>query len=781
MDKNKIENKRIFENYVNVIFAIYFLIFFFRLIEAVLIFHNYSFNKEILFSELFGLGYDIVGASVPIIIYFIFYFFISKKSTLVLRTVNLSLLIITTLGFFVIIKYFLYQLVPLDVFLYKYSFNEVLFTLKTSDTSLIALFFSLILFWGFIILFIWKLHKVKFGSVIIKGTYFFVLVSLLLVILNQCFWQREIDNFSMNKPFHFISKTIKYISTNNAEHQNSSSDEFQQLYPDKNFISREYSLVYEKNRKNELGKYFNDFKSSPNIVILIVEGLNDDFIHEYKGALLMPFVNKLKDRSLYWNRCFTLGERSFAVVPSLLGGLPYGVKGFTLQGRLPRHLSLVSILSSNDYYTSFYYGQGAWFHQKDRFFKYNNIDLIFDNRKFSANFDKIIVGNDNFFWGHNDKDLFNQSLKVIDTLHQNKRLDIYFTGTSHSPFVINNDDYYNEKLKEYTTTPFQNFYSTYSKYLKSVLFVDDALNDFFSEYKKRADYNNTIFIITGDHPMTEIPIANSLKRYHVPLIIFSENLKSNKTFSNFVSHLDISETLLSFLEDYNNNVPSISTSLGSELFSQNTNQVKNLAFMNDNRELVDFLSGDYYLSENKLFTIDSALNIHELVNDSIKYHLFNKLNAFKNTSLLVCENNTVISNDMYCDALNLPSIVDYHNIDTVVTSAEYISLIDKTCVLNNDFIFDISLKVKADENNKTYITYQVVNSKDSSLFWRNFGVNVDGISQAHIRINKMPIVDSIMYFKSYIWNKNKTDLIITDMNVLLHPLKRASHNTNYNQ
>ena len=187
-------------------------------------------------------------------------------------------------------------------------------------------------------------------------------------------WVDKYDKFSLNKPVYFVGKSIKYLLSSD-DIISTKTNEFKKLYPEKDFISKNYPLVYKVDRENELGQYFDDFQGKPNIVILIVEGLNDDFIHEYKGSILMPSLNQLKAKSLYWNRCLTLGERSFAVVPSILGGLPYGDKGFTLQARLPRHLSLVSILKSNDYYTSFYYGQGAWFHPQI-IIKLNNISIL---------------------------------------------------------------------------------------------------------------------------------------------------------------------------------------------------------------------------------------------------------------------------------------------------------------------------------------------------------------------------------------------------------------------
>ena len=774
MSKNRY--KQVIENYIKVIFTIYPVVFISRAIESILIFYNYGFKKDVLFSEFIGLGYDLLGASLIITIYFLFYFIMSQVKMQVLRIINISLLFITTLVSFLIIKYFLYQLEPLDIFLYKYSIDEVLFTINTSNSNFFSIFLSFTLITALISVITWRLNKAVFSPTAIKVTYVFVIISIPLFFLTNSLLQNNIDKFSMNKPAYFINKTMQYISNPSTKIKNINPDKFQKLYPDKTFISKEYPLVYEIKRKNELGKLFNSFKVSPNIVILIVEGLNDDFIHEYKGAVLMPFLNKLKDKSLYWDHCLTLGERSFAVVPSVLGGLPYGDLGFTLQDNLPRHLSLVSILNSNDYYTSFYYGQGAWFHRKNRFFKYNDIDLVFDNNDFSEEFDKIIVGEDHFFWGYNDKDLFNQSLKVIDTLNRNKRLDIYFTGTSHSPYIITDDSYYTKKLKDHTTEPYKDFYKTYSKYLKTVLFVDDALEGFFNEYKKREDYENTIFIITGDHPMTELPRANSLKRYHVPLIIFSEKLKEHKIISDVVSHLDISETLLSFMQDYITHIPSISTSLGTQLLPQSKKQTKNIAFMSGNREVIDFLSGNYYLSNEKLYKVDSALGITEEIDELIRIDMSDKLKTFKNASLFVCRNNKIVSSEIYCKALNYKNFYSIIKTDTVDSASKYFSIIKNAEILNTDLIFDYSFNLERDKNSDINIAYQITNSRDSVLLWKIRGTGKDKIVQSHIQIDKLATTDSVLYFKSYLYNKHKSKLNISNIDILLHASKPINHN-----
>lgn len=755
------------ERFASAILIIYSLIILFRAFETTLIIHHYGFDSRMVSSELFGIIPDILGASVFIIPYVLASFLLSKFSINILRVLNISLLLISTLIFLLIIKYFLYQLIPLDIFLYQYSIREILFTISTSSTNFFQTTIGFVLFLMTALFLAWGIGKVRinrFGTGIL---YSIVVLSLPIFFLTNSLFESKTDKFSLNKPVYFIGKSINYLS---GRKQTARADvtEFKKLYPQKKFISEEYPLVYESVRDNELGKYFKDFNSSPNIVILIVEGLNDDFIHEYKGAFLMPFLSQLKSKSLYWRKCFTLGERSFAAVPGILGGLPYGEIGFTLLERLPRHLSLVSILNSNDYYTSFFYGQGSWFHQKDRFFKHNDIDLIVDNGKFSDEYAKIIVGEDNFFWGYNDKDLFNQSLRVIDTLNQNPRLDIYFTGTSHSPYVINNEEYYSSKLKELVTEPYTEFYQVYSKYIKSVLFVDDALKEFFDEYKKRPDYENTIFVITGDHPMTEIPIENSLKRYHVPLLIFSEKIHEAHSFTHTVSHLDIPEAILSILQNNLTHIPSISTSLGGELIYNEKTSPKNLAFMNDNREVIDFLSGDYYLAGEKLYRVDSLIKIKEIENDSIKSALKENLNVFTNTSLYVSRSDKIISNEDYCRELRFQNIFSYQNPDSIATSSVYHNLADNINLPNSDFVFDMSLNISPVKSEDISIVYQLTNSNDSILLWKNFGISEGKITQVHIPVSKLQVEDSIVHFKSYIWNQGNHNFTISNLNILIY-------------
>lgn len=58
---------------------------------------------------------------------------------------------------------------------------------------------------------------------------------------------------------------------------------------------------------------------------------------------------------------------------------------------------------------------------------------------------------------------------------------------------------------------------------------------------------------------------------------------------------------MSFLgKNYDIKVPVLSSSLGESLDTTKSYIEKNVAFMNDNRDVVDFYSNGYFLSENYL-------------------------------------------------------------------------------------------------------------------------------------------------------------------------------------
>ena len=751
------------------------LIISFRLLETGLVYLHYGLREHLLSSELLGIGYDILTISLLLLLYYPVYWLMNKRSSLIANWVLLSFIALFGTIHILILKYFFYQLIPLDASLFKYSFDEVFFTVTTSGinyskTITFIIFLLLFIIVGFIYL-NRKTISDQLVRLVYKGIFWLMPVLLLLTF----FTYNNQDIFANNKSIYFYAKTAIYLvegEFNTKRYSASDANQFQMLYPQKEFISKEYPLLHKSDTTNPLGIYLQKFDSAPNIVVLIIEGLNDDFIHKYKGIDLMPFLSNLKDKSLYWSKCFTLGERSFAVIPSILGSLPYGQKGFLIEDRLPHHLSLVSVLHANNYYTSYFYGQGSWFHRKDRFFDYNDADLVFDNRKFSDKYQKIIVGSNNFFWGYNDKDLFNSSLEVLDTLPLKKRLNIYYTGTSHSPYQISNEAYYDKwftsVLETVKNDSVAEFFSTYKKYIKSIAFVDDALKDFFTKYKERPEYSNTVFIITGDHPMSEIPFGNPLKRYHVPLIIYSEKLVEPLIFTGIVSHMDVPGSILSFLRPYGIKSPEITADLGDHLTFTNARDNQPVVFMNDNREVVDIYDEGYFLSQNQLYLVGPDFGLMAVKDKNKFKKLSTKLETFKKTSLYTCIEDKIIPDSLYCKGLQCSLLYSVNKTDTIHFDSEFQEITPSVKIgTDKNLVYDISFNYKGDVSDMTLV-YQLMDKNDSVVYWRNTGIPENQyLFQVHIRI---PNKDrsTACSFKSYFWKKNKRSFSFFNTHILIH-------------
>ncbi len=755
-----------FQRYYRLIILNLILTFTFRLIEVISIFIHHNLSRLDILNELLGWLVDIVLTNIFLLPAFGVYYIFWQRNKV--RADIFFLIIFIFLGslHLIILKYFVYQLVPLDIFIFQYSLDEVLFTVETSGTSYALLIAGIILLIGGILGVYRWLSKKQFSLDNIKRFYIVYALLLFASAIIFSFGLLSLNGYSKNKPIYFYYRSVKYLLNsvgNNSYYDSKDSETYYSLFDIEDPVDPAYPLLHEVSAIDSLGRFFRvENATPPNIVIIIVEGLNDDFIHPYKGIELMPFLADLRAKSLYWDNCLALGERSFAVVPSILGGLPHGIKGFTLLNQLPYHLSLVSVLKSANYYTSFFYGQGAWFHKKDRFFKYNNMDLIFDKDLFSDEYDKIVVGKEHFFWGYNDKDLFQQSLKVIDTLPSKSRLDIYFTGSTHSPFAISDNDYYsqvmNNNMEKINDKDTRKFFSHYQKYIQSLVFLDDALKDFFNNYETRDDYENTIFIITGDHPMTELPRENSLKKYHVPLIIYSPLLNQAETFSGVVSQLDIYETILGFLSSgYNVKVPPVSASLGKKLTFSDVTENKTVVFMNDNRQLVDIYSNGYYLSNDKtLYQVENDLTLRRIFDRTILKRLKDQLEVFKKVNYYACMENKIIPDSLYFKYLGYEQIFSFDDLSGSVFNTEFYPITGKLLLRNNLYYCDFSLQYTGVGNEEVYIVYQLSDANDSIVFWNNYNLlSGNSFLQFRAEIPSPLIATDSVYFSSYFWNKSK--------------------------
>lgn len=619
---------------------------------------EYSFVKEAfglgfsdVFFELKGFGLDIlhllVFFAITFIPFLLLHLFIPKIAYGILKTILLLLLLIKLL----LVQYFIFTSVPLDHVIFTYSFDEILHIIHSSNnTNLTSILTSLML----ILLFFTGLKV--FSRIKIKPIFNFLFIGIVLSsVFFIPFALPKANAYKEDMEYFMVTNKLVYLGGHAYNFWNTDEEVLDNEYirsvvrdyhaynSEFDFINNRYPFLHQDNSKDVIGDYFSFNETPPNFVFIIVESLSRAFCGEnaYMGSFT-PYLDSLMDESLYWENFLSTSERTFGVIPSVFGALPYADQGFMrLSSSMPDHNSLISLLKKNGYHTSFFHGGWTHFDNIDDFMHRQNVDYILED--FGDNYAKMDTTDDGFSWGYADKDVFKRSFEVIDSTAQSQRLDIYLTLTSHSPWLYPNKKRY-EALFEKRVREL-GCLEKYKSQLSCFMYVDEAIRYLIEGYKSRGLYENTIFIITGDHRMGTPP-KSRIDKYHVPFIIHSPLLKKAEKFSSVSSHRNITPAILALLKgNFEMNLPSRShwTALPIDTARKFRN-VHSLPFMLNNKSIVEYLDGNYFIKNDQLYQLGESMSLEIIDNDSILKQLQKKLEDYKILNRYVCENNMLLFN-----------------------------------------------------------------------------------------------------------------------------------------
>ena len=240
--------------------------------------------------------------------------------------------------------------------------------------------------------------------------------------------------------------------------------------------------------------------------------------------------------------------------------------------------------------------------------------VINDEKTFPTGYTQMPSQN-GFTWGYGDKELFRRFIETKKN-PQSPSVNVVLTVSTHNPFLINQQEEYLQKFEERMTAiglpeGVKTQRRNYKYQFASILFLDDAVKDFINQYKKRPDFNHTVFLITGDHRMPEIPMSSKIDRYHVPLIMYSPLLKRTAKFSSISTHFDITPSLLAWLKkSYGIASPEKASWIGSGLdTSRRFRNIHSYPIMQTKVELIDFISGNFLLNGEDLYRINPNMDL----------------------------------------------------------------------------------------------------------------------------------------------------------------------------
>ncbi|MEP5339325.1 MAG: LTA synthase family protein [Algibacter sp.] len=567
---------------------------------------------------------------------------ISKKGALI--TV-ISLFALFVIGEFALVKYSLTTLLNLGADLLGYSFDDIFSTVSASESISFTYFLSFIVF---VLLFL-----VVFKLVVKEGSKNVLMVGCISLIVAFGILKLICPNVSkpknQNKIGYLAQDIFKFQSEKRKLNAFNISD--RNDYP----LLKSFS-----DSKDVLSPFFNIKEEKPNVVVLIVEGLGSEFMGERTYSGFTPYLDGLISKSLYWDNFLSTTGRTFGVMPSLLGSLPFGETGFLELPKTPSHISLISILKANGYVTSYFSGDQSSFDKKINFLEYNDIDNIIDENKYEPEYIKTQANSGGFSWGYPDSEIFKKTLASLDESGK-PRLDIIMTLSNHEPFAFPSKDLYEQKVDSILTAnktlqvsreDVQENKDIYT----ALYYTDNSIKDFMEGYAKRKDFDNTIFVITGDHRLIPIAQKDKLCRFHVPLYIYSPMLKKAEKFKSVSSHWDVTPSLLSFLMNnykFNKLEETAWMSEGLDTAKQFRN-IHKIPLMRYKGSVNDFMYKDYLYSDGELYKVNENFGTYKVSEALIEKTMADSLLAFKKMNAYVSQRNRI-----FPDSLNIyvkPSI-----------------------------------------------------------------------------------------------------------------------------
>ena len=557
-------------------------------------------------------------------------FFVKKPWDEITIKVLFSLLII---GQYALVKYNLTTLVNLGADLLGYSLNDMYITVTASGSLSFLCFLPYILL-PFLFL---GIHFLLSKHIIQKKTYLVLGISTLVLFGLKIGVSDVSKTECQNKLAFFTSDIIRF---QNDKNQFNSAD---LVY------KNEYPLVKPfSDSPDVLAPFFQINEEKPNIVMIIVEGLDGEFIgkNAYRG--FTPYLDSLIPKSLYWENFVSNAGRTFGALPSILGSLPYGEKGFLEMNPMPSHISLISILKANEYTTSFSCGDESSFDHRINFLEYNGIDNVLDINKFGQGYEKTKPNSGGFTWGYPDGEIFKKTLSELDE-KKSPRLDIIMTLTNHEPFDFPLKKEYLKKVDSIMNTNktlslTKEEVNTYKDIYACLLYTDHSIKNFMQAYAKRPEYKNTIFVITGDHRLIPIAQKDKLCRFHVPLFINSPLLKKPQSFKSVSSHWDITPSLISFLmNNYKMNKMEKTTWMSSGLDTvQKFRNIHTIPIMQNKGSINEFVFKDFLYSNGELFKINEDFEVNSINDSEMLKTIEDTLNQSKKLNAYLTQKNKII-------------------------------------------------------------------------------------------------------------------------------------------
>jgi phosphoglycerol transferase MdoB-like AlkP superfamily enzyme len=258
-----------------------------------------------------------------------------------------------------------------------------------------------------------------------------------------------------------------------------------------------------------------------NVVIVLMESMSSNLM----GKGQTPFLDSLSRQSLYFENMYSAGNHTNHGMYATLYSWPAIMFRNLMKGTvIPHYSGLPTVLHDQGYRNYFFMTHESQYDNMNGFFRTNGFDEIYAQENYPS--EKIVNS-----FGVQDDFLYSYA---VEKLNKEKKpfFAVLLSVSNHPPFVI--PDYFKPKSSE--------------KDLQIVEYADWSIRKLFDEAKKERWFDNTIFVLLGDHgklmdnPECELPESYN----HIPLIIYGKGIKP-QTYQDFALQEDVAPTLLGMM------------------------------------------------------------------------------------------------------------------------------------------------------------------------------------------------------------------------------------------
>jgi phosphoglycerol transferase MdoB-like AlkP superfamily enzyme len=358
-------------------------------------------------------------------------------------------------------------------------------------------------------------------------------------IFEGAWWNLSIYNVTGELGFHGYD-VFRYVKQNWLDAETVTAEQSSEA---KQWIEERGSLRGALEQDPLFGAY-----KGKNVLMVQAEAFQNFMIGKSIGGQeVTPHLNKLIQESAYFSQFYhqtAQGRTSDADFTANCSMQPVTNGSVFIQYASNEFDCLPETLKKNDYSTTVFHSYEGGFWNRNTMYHNMKYDKFYSLKHF--NLDEKIG------WSLGDKSFFKQSLDVISD-QQRPFYSFLITLSSHHPYTMPDTE---KKLNVGNLNG-----TIMGDYLQSIHYVDAALGELVERMKAEGLWDDTIFLMYGDHdnsikdwkmfetflgkPLNEL--QREMIQKQVPLLVHLPNDEQAGTYANVGGQLDVTPTILHLL------------------------------------------------------------------------------------------------------------------------------------------------------------------------------------------------------------------------------------------